>query len=363
MLAPLKIIVSLPCCPSTTSLPSPGSHWNVSLPLPRNATSAPRLPSAKSFPSPPMSVSAPSPPSSRVVPAPAVDRERGQRGEAVLAGDRVVSAEAVDAEILGDRVHGAGSSAREDDRRRCQRSDPDHVVLVRALGDRRVGAVTAVELLDQGSVSRLGRERVVAAESVRGEHVGRLLAGDRDRRPQPGDTGLADGARADVDGIRSGCPVLDHRVDRAVAGSVAGGEVGADALDVGAAQVVDGERVGAAEGVDGDGLDAVGVHGDVGDVAEQAQPVTVGGQVDLLGDVGAVEDHRVVARPVLRRRRCRRRDPTGTCRCRCRGTPRPRHGCRRRSRSRYRLPGSRRRSPRGACRFRPDPRESWTPCP
>ena len=42
-------------------------------------------------------------------------------------------------------------------------------------------------------------------------------------------------------------------------------------------------------------LDAGGVHGDVGDVAEEAEPAAVGRQVDCLGDCCAVEEHRVGA--------------------------------------------------------------------
>ena len=72
MAEPLNNRVSLPAWPSTTSLPSPGSHWNRSSPAPNKATSLPCWPSMKSLPSPPSSrslpllprmVSLPSPPS------------------------------------------------------------------------------------------------------------------------------------------------------------------------------------------------------------------------------------------------------------------------------------------------------------
>ena len=53
--------------------------------------------------------------------------------------------------------------------------------------------------------------------------------------------------------------------------------------------------VGAAEGVEVDGLDAGGVHRDVAGVAEEPEPASVGGDVDLFGRGCAVEDHRVVA--------------------------------------------------------------------
>src|SRR6266516_1278778 len=61
------------------------------------------------------------------------------------------------------------------------------------------------------------------------------------------------------------------------------------------AQVVDGDNVGAAEGVEVDALDAGGVHRDAGDVAREPEAGAVRRQVDLLGDVGAVEEQRVGA--------------------------------------------------------------------
>ena len=66
-------------------------------------------------------------------------------------------------------------------------------------------------------------------------------------------------------------------------------------FDVGAGQVVDRDVVGAAQGVELDLLDAVEIHGDVGDVAGEAHAPAVGRDVDLLVDVGAVEQQRVVA--------------------------------------------------------------------
>ena len=105
------------------------------------------------------------------------------------------------------------------------------------------------------------------------------------------------GVAADGDRVVAVGAVDDDAVGLAVAGAAAGcaGEVGVDVADVGAGEVVDGDRVGAAERVEVDRLDAVGVHGDVADVAEEPQPVSVGGQVDVLGDGGAVEAHRVAA--------------------------------------------------------------------
>src|SRR5439155_10232385 len=91
--------------------------------------------------------------------------------------------------------------------------------------------------------------------------------------------------------------VDDDGVGRAVAGGGAGGagKVDVHVDHVGAGQVVDGEGVGAAQGDDVDRLDVVHVHGDGGDVAGQAEAAAVGRQVDLLGDVGAVELQGVAA--------------------------------------------------------------------
>ena len=81
----------------------------------------------------------------------------------------------------------------------------------------------------------------------------------------------------------------------AVASTTGGCKIDVHVADVGAAQVVDGDQVGAAKSVEVDGLDAVGVHRDVGHVAEEPEAVSVRRQVDLFGDARAVEEHRVGA--------------------------------------------------------------------
>ena len=86
------------------------------------------------------------------------------------------------------------------------------------------------------------------------------------------------------------------RVDgHGIRGAVIGAEVEVDLVHVGAGQVVDGDGVGAAEGVEVDVLDAVEVHRDGGDVAGEPHPAAVGRDVDVLVDVGAVEQQRVGA--------------------------------------------------------------------
>src|SRR5438477_254292 len=81
------------------SLPSPGSHWNVSSPAPRKAVSLPPLPSMKSLPSPPRRTSLPSPPV--MVSRTAIDRETDQGGQAVASGDDVVAPVHVEDQVLG----------------------------------------------------------------------------------------------------------------------------------------------------------------------------------------------------------------------------------------------------------------------
>ena len=173
---------------------------------------------------------------------------------AAVAVDRVVAGAAarrLDALGAGDRVVSGAAVERQGDRLRCE-------------------------------MCRV--EDVVAVEPVDGELIARLLVLDRNLRRQAGhgDTG---GVSADVE---VSLPLVALTITWsvcAVAGVAAecGGQVGVDGLDVGAGQVVDGDRVGAAERVEVDRLDAGGVHGDVALGAEEAQPVAVGRQVDLLG--------------------------------------------------------------------------------
>ena len=140
-----------------------------------------------------------------------------------------------------------------------------------------------------------GADRVVAAERVDVDVVeSRLVPGHRDARGQAGDHRVARGG-ADVDVVGVVGAVRDDRVGRAVAGAVEGVEVDVGGVEVGAGEVVDRDGVGAAEGADGGALDAVEVHRDPGDVAVQDGVRPVGGEVDLLGGVGAVEGQRVLA--------------------------------------------------------------------
>ena len=97
--------------------------------------------------------------------------------------------------------------------------------------------------------------------------------------------------------------------------------------EVGAAQVADDDVVGAAERAELDALDVVEVHRHVGDVAEEQHAAAVGDDVDVLGDVGAEEQHRVRVALALERVVAVARVPLedvvagahlGDGRCRCR---------------------------------------------
>ena len=80
-----------------------------------------------------------------------------------------------------------------------------------------------------------------------------------------------------------------------------GRQVGVHLDDVRPAEVVDDDVVRTAERVEVHALDVVEVHRHVGDVAEEPDPPAVRRHVDVLGDVGAVEAHRVEAGLALER--------------------------------------------------------------
>src|SRR5262249_56821396 len=68
-----------------------------------------------------------------------------------------------------------------------------------------------------------------------------------------------------------------------------------DVVNIRPGQIPDRDGVDAAAGGEVDVLDSVDVHGDGGDVAGEPHPRAIGRDVDVLGNVGAVEQHRVVA--------------------------------------------------------------------
>ncbi len=129
--------------------------------------------------------------------------------------------------------------------------------------------------------------------------VGGLGAGHVHLGGQPEDR-RAGGVAGHEDDVVTVGGVDDDRVRLAITAAT-GRQVGVDLGHVGAAQVVDDDGVGAAEGVEVDDLDVVEIHRHVGDVAEEQHPPAVGGDVDVLGGVGAVEQHRVGAGLALER--------------------------------------------------------------
>src|SRR6478672_7987442 len=147
------------------------------------------------------------------------------------------------------------------------------------------------EELDCTGGQAAGVDRVRSREGVDLEPV---VCGLRVEDPDQGDKTLRRHFRRvpeDPDRVVVVGGVDDDAVGLAVTGGATerAGEVDVHVSDVGAAQVVHGDEVGAAESVEVDPLDAGGVHRDAGDVAGESEPVAVRRQLDLLGDVGAVE--------------------------------------------------------------------------
>ena len=220
------------------SLPSPGSHANVSSPAPMNAVSLPRLPSTKSLPSPPRSVSTPWLPASVSSPVAAVEDQPRRLG-LLRRRPRSLS--------LPPRPFTATWSA-------------DSVFATATVAGRPVTTTPVASPRARASRSRgaVDVDVVGAGEPVDDELVGRLRVGGLDRRRE---AVAVTGRRAvDVDRRRRrrcrsrsrGRP-LRRPAPRSAFTFVTSVPV----------EVVDGDGVGAAERVEVDLLDAVGVHRDV----------------------------------------------------------------------------------------------------
>ena len=100
--------------------------------------------------------------------------------------------------------------------------------------------------------------------------------------PAPGKT---------VIGLVAGRTVDRHPVHRAVTASRGAGKVNVDsgADNVGAGEVVDDDIVRTAQDLQANQFDAVEVRGDAVDIAGEAHASTIGGDIDVLGEVDAVE--------------------------------------------------------------------------
>src|SRR5262249_8713341 len=177
---------------------------------------------------------------------------------------------------------------------------PDHVVVpsiaehlvVAVAADEQVVAFASVQHLAAGAAY----DGVVAAAAVDDELVDGLEASNVGYRGEAGDRGRS-AVRRRVDDVITLSALHDHLVDGTVAGTGAGGggEVHVHLRDVGGGEIVHGDAVGAAARGDVDALDVVQVHGDRADVAGEECARAVRRDVHVFRDVGAVEEHRVVA--------------------------------------------------------------------
>ena len=251
---PLKVIVSMPAWPSTTSLPSPGSQVRPSSPAPRKARSSPPLPSTASLPSPPSSVSARGAARQRVVLGAAVGGERERARLQALRGHAVEAGQRVDLKLVAP---GLGARERERD------GDADHagaavgaghvdrVVELTAVDDDAVGrAVGAAEVardgLERGARELVGGQRVGAAaradvdllERAEAHHDAADVADEAHARPVGREPERLVGARA-VEGQRVAAVRARDRVvavtrvplEAVVAGAEVGAVVAAVAVD------------------------------------------------------------------------------------------------------------------------------------
>ncbi len=214
----------------------------------------------------------------RVVAVAAEQLELEQSREAARTRDRVGAVKAVDSE----RRHAGHVHEGRDVRRghpyvagHRRRGDVDDIPRCRAEQPHEVSAALPVD-----------RDQVAPLLGPPDAHVGGEAI-DCDRA----------GPRADVDQVGAGGALGGDGVGLSVSGAAAEDafEVDVRQRDIGAGEVVDDRVVGAAERLEVDPLDVVGVHGDVAQVAEEAEAVAVGGEVEVLGACGAVEQERVRA--------------------------------------------------------------------
>ena len=171
----------------------------------------------------------------------------------------------------------------------------DEDIRAGAAGDG-VVAVAAVDgEVDRACGERRGVDRVVAAERPDDQAVVGALGGvQRHLRRQARD-GHCIAAADNVDCVFGGSTIHRHGVGCSVSCAAArqAGQIDGHLPRIGAGQVVDSDVVGTAPGVELDGLDPVHVHGHVADVTEEAHARAIRGDVDVLVDVGAVEQQRV----------------------------------------------------------------------
>ena len=219
----------------------------------------------------------------RVVAGAAVDGQVGQPGDAVLAVDRVGAGEAADDELLDCAVVDHAEPGRERGDGVAVARDADAVVGVGAAVGRGVGSLAAVDgdgALPAKStpaltVSSPPSVATVTLSSVGSPPATRTCVDRRETTSVPASELTSTSSAASVplamtvSGDASPPPPMALRSTSA-------------AVEVGAAEVVDGDVVRAAERPEVQVLDAGEVHGDGGDVAEEAHARAVGGDVDVL---------------------------------------------------------------------------------
>ncbi len=272
------------------SLESPGSHWKRSSPAPSLAVSVPRLPSTWSLPPAAEQRVGAVAAAQVVVALAAVERQRGERADAVQGGEPVGAAEALHGERLDrDVVDHAGAGAERRHRVAVAR-DADLVVAVTAARDPAVGAVAAVDVDLARPGHGRGRvgDRVGLAERGHLRVILRLGGGHRHVGRGAVEQQLAVGA-ADGEAIGGVGAAERDRVGLGVAVAVEPAQVDVGRPQPGAREVADVDVVGTTEGADVRLLDAAEVERDGGDVAGELDAIAVGGDVDLLADVGPVE--------------------------------------------------------------------------
>src|SRR4051794_7017989 len=180
----------------------------------------------------------------------------------------------------------------------------DDVVAVTA--DQRVGALAADDRIVAGAAVENegyrpgghGRriDRVIAHAGEDRQLIGGIRVVDSHERGEPPD-GNHSPRHRDSDVVAGIAPVDRHGVQLTVGRSGPGGarEIEGNLLHIGVGQIVDDDVVSAAPRGELDALDTVQVHRDTADVTGERGPRAVGGDLDLLGDIGAVEEERVGA--------------------------------------------------------------------
>ena len=297
---PLNSIESAPSWPSTTSLPSPGSHWNVSSPAPRKAVSLPCWPSTKSLPSPPSRTSAPLLPRSVSLPAP-------PSTVMPISAARLPVAENVSSPPLALRTRFSEVPMSIENGAGVMRSNRTRVPL--AVVGELLGAVAAVDLHRVGVGTTLVEVGVVAG--VPDHPVVAALAEDLVVGVAAGQRVVLAAAEQEVEAALAEQRVVAGLPEQLVVARAAGEDVVAGAAEqVGprqrAVDLAEGDDVVAALAED---LDQRGV-GDRGRAAHDGHRAAVhqdlAGCIAADGDVvveGVAED---AERPVAERRRGRR---------------------------------------------------------